>query len=193
MIGAVVLAAGRSRRFGAENKLTAAVDGRPLVARVVEPLVDCGLAPLVVVVGFEAGAVRRALSGYPVEFVENRDFEAGMGGSLARGIEALAETGCAAALIALGDMPDLRRATVEALLAAHEASDGLGIVLPTMEGRRGHPVLFSRTFFPALAQCAGDRGAASVIAGNAGRVTAVAVTDPGIHRDVDRLGDHGPG
>lgn len=193
MIGAVVLAAGRSRRFGAANKLTVAIDGRPLVARAVEPLLGCGLSPLVVVVGFEAPAVRRALAGYAVDFVENEDFEAGMGGSLARGIEPLAVAGCAAALVALGDMPDLRRATVLALLAAHAASDGQRIVLPARDGRRGHPILFSRAFFPALARCSGDCGAASVIADNADRVTTVAVTDPGIHRDVDSPVDLGPG
>ncbi len=191
MTGAILLAAGRSRRFGAANKLTTEIAGKPLVARAVEPLLECGLSPVIAVLGFEAARVRKALAAYDVDCVENENFDGGMGESIARGMAALAGTDCAAVFIALGDMPGLDGATVRALMAARAASPG-GIVAPTLGGRRGHPALFSRPFYAALAACSGDRGAASVIAANAQSVTLVPVADPGIHRDIDSPGDLEP-
>ena len=63
MVGAIVLAAGRSTRMGATNKLLADLDGKPVVAHVVDAIAAAGLPPPVVVVGHMAAEVGAVLGG----------------------------------------------------------------------------------------------------------------------------------
>src|SRR5512139_2294808 len=84
-VAGIVLAAGGSTRMG-RNKLLLDAAGEPLVRRVTRQALDAGLAPVIVVVGFEEPLVRQALAGLPCEFVPNPDFAAGINGSVQRGI-----------------------------------------------------------------------------------------------------------
>ncbi|MFN3482816.1 MAG: NTP transferase domain-containing protein, partial [Rhabdaerophilum calidifontis] len=70
----ILLAAGRSTRFGARNKLLAPLDGRPMLAHVAAAAREAGLGPLVVVTGHEAEAVRAALPDAAIRFVHNPDY-----------------------------------------------------------------------------------------------------------------------
>ena len=183
----MVLAAGRSTRMGGANKLLEDVGGRPLVARAVDALLASHADPVVVVTGHQAAEVEGALGGRPLRVVRNSRPEAGMGASLARGVAALDRLRPPpdGALVALGDMPDVSAAGLEALLAAFQEAGPEAIVVPVHGGRRGHPVLFGAAHLPALRRLAGDRGARAVLEANAGRVVEVPVDDPGVLRDVD--------
>ena len=64
-IGAIVLAAGASQRYGANNKLLASIGGEPLVRRVVHVLIESGIADIVVVTGHERTLIQAALDGAP--------------------------------------------------------------------------------------------------------------------------------
>ncbi|MDH3230607.1 MAG: NTP transferase domain-containing protein, partial [Alphaproteobacteria bacterium] len=88
-IGAVVLAAGQSRRMGAVNKLLADIDGKPMVARVADAVLASQARPVVVVVGHEASKVRAALAGRDVRLVDNPEFANGISTSLKHGLRAL--------------------------------------------------------------------------------------------------------
>ena len=181
----VVLAAGTSSRFGRENKLLATIDGEPLVRRAVDSVLSADLTA-VVVVGYEAAAVRTALSDLPVRVVENERYEAGQATSVREGVDAVGD-GADAALFALGDMPDVRPETVETLLAAFAADAGDPLVA-ACDGVRGNPVLFGRQFFDRLAAVEGDIGGRTVLRDAEG-TTLVETGDPGVRRDVDRPED----
>jgi len=193
-VAGVVLAAGKSRRARPANKLLHAVDGKPMVRRVTETALAAGLAPVVVVTGFEADKVEAALAGLDVAFVHNDGFADGMGGSIGRGIAAL-PPGAAAAAILLGDMPEVTPATVAALAAAFDAAAGNTICVPVADGRRGNPVLFGRAHFAALAAIRGDRGGRAIVVANPANVVEVAVRDAGVLADYDTVpdGDAGSG
>lgn len=181
VIAGVVLAAGLSSRMG-RNKLLIAIDGRPLVARVADAALAAGLDPVVVVTGHDADRVRAALAGRAVTFVHNRDFAAGMATSLKAGIAAL-PAGAQAAVMFLGDMPDIEARHVAGLLAArHSARD---ILIPTHQGRRGHPVVFGRAHFAEILALGGDVGARAVIAAHADAVRTVEMDDAAILVDLD--------
>jgi len=157
-IAAVVLAAGRSTRMGGPNKLLAEIAGRPLVRIVVEEALASRARPAIVVVGHERAEVEKALAGLPVEFVYNPDFAQGLGTSLKAGIAAVpAEAD--GAIVCLGDMPQVDAGLIDRLIAAFDPDRGALIVMPTVEGRRGNPVLWSRRFFPDLMVIEGDVGA----------------------------------
>jgi molybdenum cofactor cytidylyltransferase len=157
-IAAVVLAAGRSTRMGGPNKLLAEIAGRPLVRIVVEEALASRAKPVIIVVGHERGEVEKALAGLPAQFVYNPDFAEGLGTSLEAGIAAVpAEAD--GAIVCLGDMPQIDASLIDRLIAAFDPDRGALIVMPTVEGRRGNPVLWSRRFFPDLMAIEGDVGA----------------------------------
>jgi molybdenum cofactor cytidylyltransferase len=157
-IAAVVLAAGRSTRMGGPNKLLAEIAGRPLARIVVEEALASRARPVIVVVGHERAKVENALAGLPVEVVYNPDFAQGLGTSVRAGIAAVpAEAD--GAIVCLGDMPQVDAAVIDRLMAAFDPDRGALIVMPTVEGRRGNPVLWSRRFFHDLMAIEGDVGA----------------------------------
>jgi len=88
-------------------------------------------------------------------------------------------------LVALGDMPFVDQATLRALASAIE--DGAGIAAPLFEGRRGNPVAFGALHRAALLALDGDQGARRLL--ERAPVTAIAVDDPGILRDIDSPAD----
>lgn len=181
-IAAILLAAGSSRRMGA-NKLLLDIDGEPCVRRAAKRLQAAGLAPLIAVLGHEAGPVQQALAGLPFTCVVNDHYSGGMAGSLTTGLAALpAEVD--AVLVHLADMPLVTPEDIAALRAAFAPEAGRAICIPVHEGRRGNPVLLGREIFGALAGLSGDQGAKSIIQQHAHLIAEVPAS-PGVLVDID--------
>ena len=145
--------------------------GRPVIRRAVEQVKAGGVDEVLVVLGREARAIREALRGLPVRFVENPEPEAGQASSVACAVSALGPA-VGPALIALGDQPALPSEVIPRLLQTfHET--GKAIVAPVYRGVQGNPVLFSASLFPELRGLTGDRGGRSVVEKDSGRVTLV--------------------
>ncbi len=161
-IAGVVLAAGRSTRMGGPNKLLAEIGGRPLVRIAAEEALASRAKPVIVVVGHQRDEVERALAGLPVELVHNPDFAQGLGTSLKAGIAAV-PADAEGAIVCLGDMPQVDAGLIDRLIAAFDPDRGALVVMPTFEGKRGNPVLWSRRFFPDLMAIEGDVGARHLI------------------------------
>lgn len=183
-IAGVLLAAGRGGRFGTENKLLVEVNDKPVVVHAVETLIAATVEPVVVVLGYEADCVRRALAEYPVDFVLNPDFPDGQATSVRTGVSAVPDN-CAAAVFALGDMPVVRSSTVDALVTAFRNDVG-DILAAAYLGKRGNPVLFDASYFDDLRDVQGDTGGRGLII-EQGRL--VDTDDPGVRLDVDTPGD----
>jgi len=161
-IAAIVLAAGRSTRMGGPNKLLAEIGGRPLVRIAVEQALASRAKPVIVVTGHERERVEAALAGLPVKLVHNPAFAQGLGASLRAGIQAVpAEAD--GVIVCLGDMPQVDATLIDRLIAAFDPEKGALAVVPTIEGRRGNPVLWSRRFFHDLMAIEGDIGARHLI------------------------------
>jgi len=181
-VAGVLLAAGTSARFGEDNKLLAPLSGAPLVGHAARTLAAAPLDRLLAVVGHESEAVRAAIDGVGAfDVVENEAHAAGQATSVAAATGAL--DGTDAAVFALGDMPDVDPDTVAALVDAYRAGAGTALAA-AQGGRRGNPVLFDATHFPALAGVDGDVGGRGVLLA-ADDAALVETGDPGVHRDVD--------
>jgi len=183
-IACIVLAAGRSTRMGAQNKLLADLGGEPMVRRVVAAALASRARPVLVVTGHQAAQVEAALAGLAVTFVANPDYACGLSSSLEVGIRAVPKT-CDGALVLLGDMPRIAAAHLDRLIAAFSAEQGGAIVVPTHEGRRGNPVLWPRAHFAEMLQLEGDAGARRLLATHAGEVREVDLDTDAIFADVD--------
>jgi len=186
-VAAMVLAAGLSRRFGDDNKLLEPLGETTIIAATTQLLATAGAAPVLVVTGHDVDAIVAAVAGPEIRCHANPAFADGMGTSIAAGVRALEDDAIDGVLIALGDMPFVRPATIAALLGAFASTDD--IIVPTRDGRRGHPVLFGRTHFTALAGCTGDIGARAVLEREAAAIKIVATSDDGVLRDIDRPED----
>ena len=183
-VAAIVLAAGRSTRMGGPNKLLAEVGGKPLVRIAAEQALASRARPVVVVTGHQRGEVEAALKGLPVTFTHNPDFAQGLSGSLKAGLAALpAEVD--GAIVCLGDMPQVDAALIERLIAAFDPEKGALVVVPTIAGKRGNPVVWSRRFFGDLARLEGDVGARHLIGSYPEALVEVPVTGRGALVDVD--------
>ncbi len=183
-IAAVVLAAGQSRRMGETNKLLVEIDGKAMVAWVVDAVLASTADPVIVVLGHEADRVRNALSGRDLVFVFNPAHEEGLSTSLRRGIAAVPDH-ADGALICLGDMPRLSTATAERLIAAFDPDDDRHICVPTFAGKRGNPVLIGRRFFAEIHELTGDVGARQIVAAYPDLTATVAMDDDAVLDDVD--------
>lgn len=170
MISGIVLAAGFSRRMG-RAKLLLDWGGQPVIRRVVEQARDGGADDVVVVVGPRAAAIREALAGLRVRFVENPTPEAGQASSIACGLSALGPD-VEAALIVLGDQPALPSEVIPRLIQTFRQT-GKPVVAPVYRGVQGNPVLFAASVFPELMALTGDRGARVVVEKDPVRVAAI--------------------
>jgi molybdenum cofactor cytidylyltransferase len=183
-IAAIVLAAGRSTRMGAANKLLAEISGKPLVRIAAEEALASRADPVIVVTGHQRERVEAALKGLKVAFAHNPDFAQGLSTSLKAGI-AVVPADADAAIVCLGDMPQVRAPLIDKLIAAFDPERGALIVVPSVNGKRGNPVVWSRRFFADLAGLDGDIGARHLITSYPEAVIEVPVTDPAVFVDVD--------
>jgi len=182
-VAAIVLAAGQGRRMGGPNKLAATIGGRPLVRIAAEAALASRADPVVVVSGHQPAIVESSLAGLDVEVVHNPDYADGLSTSLRRGLAAL-PADVDGVVVLLADMPGVDAAVVDRLIAAFDPAGGTLIVVPTYEGKRGNPVLWSRRLFPDLAAVAGDTGGRHLVGQNADAVTEVEI-GPAVALDVD--------
>jgi CTP:molybdopterin cytidylyltransferase MocA len=139
-ISAVVLAAGLSRRMGAENKLLLPFEGQPIIRRVLENVLGAGLTEVVVVLGHQAEDVVEAIAGLGVRTVRNAEFASGQVSSVRAGLGAL-KRAADAVMVCLGDQPLVTSADLLALRRAYEQRPHGSILLPVRGAQRGNPVI----------------------------------------------------
>lgn len=188
MIGAIILAAGSSRRFGDDKRRSTLPSGQLLLEESIHKAASV-IDKVIVVLRFGDKAFARELE----QRIENPDVSyycapdsaKGMGHSLANAIAKVKDW--EAALVFLGDMPFVQAETVESLLAEYEfrKHKAAPIIIPVRKGVKGHPVLFAKNYFPEIAAIKGDEGARAVIDAHKDQVFRVEVEDPGVIRDID--------
>lgn len=185
--GAVILAAGFSRRLPGENKLLKYYRGQPLLSHALAAAQALGLADAVVVTRPDMPAVEEIAATAGLRCVANPDAAEGMGSSIAAGVSALCPD-IVGIFVALGDMPHVTAEDYRALAKAH-VQHTAHICVPVWDGRRGHPVLFGADYRNVLARLSGDTGARAVLADHAARVVAVPAASSGILTDLDTAED----
>jgi molybdenum cofactor cytidylyltransferase len=177
-VALILLAAGRSRRFGEGDKLAEPFLDKPLAFHVVTALEKIPFLERVAIVSDTI--LDFAARGYQV--VRNPDPSLGQARSLCVGVEAARKTGAGAVLVALADMP---RVTAAHIYRMFEAADGPGAVVASSNGTHPTPpALFGRDRFDALLALEGDEGARKLI--RAGRHV---VTSPAELVDIDTQAD----
>lgn len=178
-IGVILLAAGRSTRFGAGDKLATNWRGKPLIRHAADNLTALPFSAHFAVV---SANLDPALT---TEFqrVENPSPQSGLSQSIALGISEIRKYDIDACLIALADMPLVPRSHFRALAEATtnfaDAAIGTG-----NKGRPQAPALFGRAYFDTLQKLEGDRGAAALL-----QTASKVDCDPALLADFDHPQD----
>ena len=177
----IVLAAGKSIRFGSTKRLLLWQD-TSLAAHSVQTALDAGLDPVIAVLGHQSEQAAKALAGLPVQLVYNPDFAAGQNTSIRKGLEALPSyTG--AAVFLLADQPLVCADIIKKIIAAHRRSLAPACA-PMFEGRRGNPVLFDKMLFRELLELGGDTGGRELL-GKYADATVMVSADRAVLLDID--------
>jgi molybdenum cofactor cytidylyltransferase len=160
-------------------KALLSIRGRTFLENILDAIARTSIEDTIVVLGHHRDEIEKSLSLPSVVF--NPEYEQGMITSFQAGIRALSWDASGAFLF-LVDHPIADPATIEAMIMNLAPNR---IVLPTFEGRRGHPVLFSSEVLEEILALPSSEGANIVVRKDPKRIVEVPVNAPGILVDVD--------
>jgi molybdenum cofactor cytidylyltransferase len=187
MISAILLAAGQSKRMG-ELKQLMPFGQSTIVEQAVDNLLGSAVDEVIVVVGYKAEDVIKAIAAKPIKLVINPDYEQGMSTSIIAGLN-LVHSGVRGIMLALGDQPLVDSQTIDRLMDEFYNHDK-GIVVPTYQGRRGHPIIFAIKYKQQLLELSGDVGGRQIVKDHPDDVLEVAVDAESIVADFDTTDDY---
>ena len=190
----ILLAAGKSQRFGSNKLLYPVMDNTPMLLVSAQKLASV-LPGSIVVISQELIPYTdqleqlKRLKEMGLRVVVNEHADRGMGSSIACGVRASEDA--PGWLIALADMPYIKTETIS--LLADKLANGAEIVAPVIgyrgEQRRGHPVGFKQHYKDELLALDDDVGARHVIANHLSELELVPTVDAGVTADVDQVTD----
>jgi len=186
-IPAIILAAGKSERYGAPKVLQNFL-GKPFLSRIADALYDAGIAQIYLVLGYRAAQVQTQLPSIDgLQIVVNENYKSGQISSLQAGICALPPQ-CTGTLLCLIDQPHLFASTYVKLLAVAHAAPAM-IAVPVYDCHRGHPLYLPAWFGAEILRTPTTDSLRTVLAHYAEQIITVTVADPGITVDIDTPAD----
>jgi molybdenum cofactor cytidylyltransferase len=183
LLAAVILSAGASSRMGRPKALLRYREGT-FLEHLIEVTRDPRVAVTRVVLGAGADAIRTAAKLDPSIVALNPDWEKGQLSSIRAGLRSLAEIDIDGIVLCPVDHPLVSARLVRELVARFYESKK-AIVLPTFDGRRGHPAIFSKALFGELLAAPEDKGARAVVWAHSGEVLEVPTEEEGILLNVN--------
>ncbi|MEJ7578218.1 MAG: nucleotidyltransferase family protein [Pyrinomonadaceae bacterium] len=189
-VGAIVLAAGHSRRMGAFKPLLPFGHNRTVAETCIANLQEAGVKEIVVVIGHRAEEMRERLANLNVRFAVNREEWSEMTVSIRRGVEQLSKD-LTDVLIHLVDLPGVSEETITEIALAPAAVTGEPrLIVPQHDGRGGHPALIDFAFRDQLLELAPEKGLRSLFDAHRPLVRRFDVASPYILRDMDTWEDY---
>jgi molybdenum cofactor cytidylyltransferase len=188
MIAAIILAAGQSRRMG-QPKMLLPWGKLTVIEYVVVTFLNAGIEEIVVITGGARERVEKRIARYPVRGIYNKDYVNGeMLSSLQYGLRAMSHQ-VQAALIGLGDQPQVQERSVRSVCEAYLEKKP-SLVVPSFQMRRGHPWLVARPLWDELLQMKPPASPRDFLNRHADEIHYVEVDTPSILADLDTPEDY---
>ena len=183
---AIILAAGKSARFGTPKQL-AKLGRKTLLEKTLSTVERSNVDRVILVLGHQARSIIARINTGRAKVVINKQYDSGLSSSLRAGLRAATpDTG--AVLLVLADQPFLSASTINHIIDAYKRTRR-PIVAPIFNNVQGNPVLFDRSLFAELRHVSGDLGAKPVIAKHGDAMLGLELTDPKHFIDVDTRED----
>lgn len=184
----VILAAGTSSRLGSPKQLLP-FKGKNLLKHSVDVALETGCQSVFVILGANSDLIRKELNEKPVIIIENSHWKEGMASSIRCGLENIKNTilrpDCVIFMVC--DQPFVSSSLLLSLLEKR-LETGMPIVASSYDDKIGTPALFHKSFFPALLELKGDKGARNLIRENSEKVAIVPF--PEGKTDIDTVSDY---
>jgi molybdenum cofactor cytidylyltransferase len=161
------------------------IDGRTFIEKIVDALEKSSVAKVMVVLGHNADEMIQRIEHLPVEILVNPDYKLGQLSSLQVAVRRLErEPDCDGMLVHLVDHPYVNTELVQTMIKRYEDTGKL-IVVPRYNGKRGHPVIFSRKLFSELLAAPVDQGAKAVVNAHRDDTLEIDTEAEGVTVDID--------
>lgn len=180
---AVILAAGESSRIG-RNKLALPLGNQSVLEHAISNFLIESVDEIIVVTGKYPHLHTNISPG--VRLVHNPDYVQGMGSSVKLGLKSLVLKPDAV-FISPADIPLIKRETIEKMINAFTEQS---IVIPTYQGKKGHPVLLGKAHIEQCLQEQKEKVLYEVIVKNSDRIVYLPLEDEGILMDIDTMEDY---
>ncbi len=188
MISAVVLAGGESKRMG-QPKMLLSWGGSTVLEHVIGILKDGGVDEILVVTGAGRAAVESLCAAQNVRTAFNAGFSQNeMLGSLQTGLRAMTES-TEAALVTLGDQPQIQAETARAVVAAWKQSKS-PLVVPSYRQHRGHPWVLGRSLWNEVLGMQAPESPREFLNRHSSDIHYVVVDSPTVLQDIDTPEDY---
>lgn len=184
MILGILLAAGAARRMGRDKLILPWGDSTVLATTLERWLAVPELDRILLVRRPDSPVIDASR----VQTLVNPNADEGMGSSLRIAAQSL-PLNTKAVAIGLADMPEVASQTISSVVKRWQSLGPAGIVAPTFQGVRGHPVVLGAAYFSALGKLKGDQGARAIVREHTAHLRLVAVDDPGVLMDLDTPAD----
>jgi len=189
MISAIVIAAGESKRMGKPKQLLP-WQGKVLLQHVLDSILGSEVDEVILVLGCEAERILEKMNTQKIKVVINPDYPQGMITSIHRGLAALGK-GVEAFFVVLGDQPGISSQIYNQLIREfHRVYPSQKILLPTYQGQKGHPALFSIDYREEGSRIKGDVGFRQIILDHPQDILRVEMDTDAVFQDIDTPEDY---
>ena len=188
MISAIILAAGESKRMG-QPKMLLPWGNRTVIEHVVNTFRNGGIKDILVVTGGAKEQVETALAHSSVRITHNPAYASGeMLSSIQCGIREMRDT-TQAALIGLGDQPQVQESSIRVIGEAYETSRS-SLIVPSFQMKRGHPWLLARSLWNEILELRSPSTPRDILNKYSNAIHYVTVDTPTILADLDTPEDY---
>ena len=179
MVTCILLAAGESRRFGTPKSL-AQIKGQTLIALLTQRLIAAKTGKIIVVLGANADLISSRIPENPcLTVVVNKDYVEGQTSSFKTGLNAIPD-GTSGVMLLPIDVPFVKKETLEVLIKTFIEKKPL-VLVPTFEGKFGHPPIFSSQLIPEFKELRNGDPLFTVQRRHASESLEIPTTDEGVH------------
>lgn len=193
MISVIILAAGQSKRMG-QPKMLLPWGTVTVIEHVISVFANAGMEDILIITGGVHERIQEIILKcreiYPVQSVYNRDYENGeMLSSIQCGLRYIAEKAIGAAMIGLGDQPQVQERSVRSVRDAFLQTES-PLVVPSYQMRRGHPWLVARPLWGEILEMSSVQTPRDFLNAHAKDIYYVEMETPSILADLDTPEDY---
>ena len=186
-VSCMILAAGKSTRMG-QQKLLLPFDGKSMIRSIVEKSLNSDSGQTLVVIGSHKEELTKELADCSVLLVENTKFEDGMLSSVQVGFAAI-HSQSEAVIVLLGDQPMVSEEVINRLISVFQKT-AKGLIIPTFNGKRGHPVLISSKYQQSIQLLNPEIGLRDLFLKNSQDILEIEVSCDDVLKDIDTPEDY---